>query len=373
MRWIVSILGCTLFAPALLPVASARAPAPSTPLPSPQARAAAPTNAVSASPQSSTRVGQLVRLQNAAANPIASLVSIPFQYNLNFDYGAGRQTQQLLNVQPTIPVALSGGRTLVTRTIVPLYAQPALGPTAGPQVALGDINPAFYYVPKQGALMLGYGASFVLPSATSSSAGQGKWSGGPALIGVLTHNRSVFGLLLNNVWSFAGNTQRAPVNQAQIQTFVHVSMGNGFGVGALTQTAVDWNAGTHKWTVPFGPTAAQLIKLGDGMGGQIVGGVFWNVVHPAGTGNWTARLQFTILQPADADHNAGAFDAAHGLSWRPSEKCTELDRVRVIGVPLGYYGVRVSNGRGPRVAHPRQRNCESGRLRERGNCSHAPR
>ncbi len=242
--------------------------------------------------------GQLVRLQNEAANPIANLIDVPIQYNLNFDYGAYRLAQQLLNVEPSVPFALGGDRTLIVRTVLPFYAQPAYAPGTASQLAVGDVNPDVFYVPKQGALMIGYGGAFFIPTGTSPSTGAGKWSAGPSAIVVITEKSTVIGLLVDNVWSVAGNSARSPVNQAQIQAFAHFAQGHGFGIGIYSDSSVNWNApGSDKWNVPFGPTAAQLVKLGGRAEGQIVGGIFWNVVHPVGNGNWTARLQFNILQP----------------------------------------------------------------------------
>lgn len=242
---------------------------------------------------------QLVRLQNKAANPIATLIDVPFQYNVNFDYGPYRRVQQLLNVEPSVPFDLGGDRTLIVRTVLPFYSQPATGPGVASQLAIGDVNPDVFYVPKQGALMMGYGGALFIPTGTAPSTGTGKWSAGPAAIVVVTEKSRVIGLLVDDVWSIAGDSARNTVNQAQFQAFAHFAQGHGFGIGVYSDTTVNWNApGSSKWNVPFGPTAAQLVKLGGGTAGQIVGGLFWNVVHPAGNGNWTARLQFNLLRPA---------------------------------------------------------------------------
>ncbi len=256
------------------------------------------TNGASPSP-SPTPLGEagLVKLQNEAANPIADIVSIPFQYNLNFNYGTLRLAQQVLDVEPIIPAQLGGGHVLINRVVLPIMVDPPIGPAAPLAMGLGDINPQFYYVPHQGPVMVGYGAALVAPTG-SPALGQGKWSAGPDAIVVVTEANRVYGLLVNNVWSFAGDPNRGAVNQGFIQAYAHFSQGHGLGIGVESTTNVDWNApGANKWLVPLGPTIAQLVPLGQGMHGQIVGGAFWNVVRPLGTGTFTARLQFTILEP----------------------------------------------------------------------------
>jgi hypothetical protein len=42
-------------------------------------------------------------LAKKLANPVASLISVPLQYNIDFDIGSEDGTKQLLNIQPVIP------------------------------------------------------------------------------------------------------------------------------------------------------------------------------------------------------------------------------------------------------------------------------
>ncbi len=48
-------------------------------------------------------------LARAVQNPIADLISVPFQNNTNFDFGPRERTQNVLNIQPVIPVSPSAG------------------------------------------------------------------------------------------------------------------------------------------------------------------------------------------------------------------------------------------------------------------------
>jgi hypothetical protein len=266
--------------------------AQSTPGPSPS-----PVTAPAAPDSAASDAAKAAALQAAAANPIASMVSVPFQYNLNFNYGPYRQTQQVLNVQPVIPTDLGGGHTLISRIVTPLVALPALGPGVGPQVGLGDLNPQFFYVPKQGAVMLGYGPALLLPTGTSQWVGSGKWGIGPTAVVVVSGKGVVYGVLANNIWSVAGDPSRAAVNQALYQLFSSWTLQRGWSVGVTTTTTVNWNAaGSNKWNVPLGPTFSKLVRSGDTTS-QIGGAFFWNTVRPAGGATWTARMVWTLLYP----------------------------------------------------------------------------
>lgn len=276
---------------AMFPIAAV-AQAPPSPAPAPAASPAAASPA--AAPGDAAKDAAL---QAAAANPIASLISVPFQYNANFNYGAYRQTQQVLNVQPVIPTSLGGGATLISRIIVPFVALPAIAPGVGSQVGLGDINPQFFYVPKQGAVMLGFGPTFLLPTGTSQWVGSGKWGVGPNAVVVISGKGVVYGLLANNIWSVAGDPTRTAVNQALYQAFSSWTLARGWSVGVTSTSTANWNApGTNKWNVPIGPTFSKLIKSGDTTS-QLGGAVFWNAIRPAGGATWTARMVWTLLYP----------------------------------------------------------------------------
>ncbi len=238
-------------------------------------------------------------LELQAQNPISTLARIPFQYNARFNYGYARLAQQTLNVQPAYASQLGGNQLLVTRVILPIRADPPRTPNGTAEVGIGDLNAQLYYVPKEGATMVGFGPAFLLPTASSAGLGSERWSAGPDFAIAIARPKSLFYVLMYNVWSFAGDPTRKAVNRGNIQPNASWSLGNGFSLGFTSSTTVNWTAtGANKWTVPFGPTWSQLVDLGSGSKGTIGGGFFWNVVHPVAYGpTWTARMTFTLLFP----------------------------------------------------------------------------
>src|SRR5215469_8985853 len=82
-------------------------------------------------------------LQKATQNPVASLISVPLQNNTGFDIGPFNRNQNVLNVQPVIPIRVSENWNLIIRWIVPIISQPAPG-TANLQVfGIVENTPAF--------------------------------------------------------------------------------------------------------------------------------------------------------------------------------------------------------------------------------------
>ena len=81
---------------------------------------------------------QASALAKTVQNPIASLVSLPFQYNINTNVGEFERTQTTLNIQPVVPFKLGDKANLITRTIIPVTSWP-VGET-GSVFGFGDIN-----------------------------------------------------------------------------------------------------------------------------------------------------------------------------------------------------------------------------------------
>ena len=64
-------------------------------------------------------------LARAVQNPIASLISLPFQNNTGFNFGPQDKTQNIMNIQPVWPFELNEDWNVITRTILPVVSQPA--------------------------------------------------------------------------------------------------------------------------------------------------------------------------------------------------------------------------------------------------------
>jgi len=237
-------------------------------------------------------------LAKKAQNPIANLISVPFQNNTNFGVGPVDRTQNVLNIQPVIPVSISKDWLLITRTIVPVILQPVPPQGGGSTFGLGDINPQFYFVPKTDSpITWGIGPTFVFPTATSQVLGQGKWSIGPAAVIVVISGPFVYGAVANNVWSFAGDGNRTNVSQLLFQPFINYNLDKGWYLVSSPILTANWEAsGGDQWTVPLGGGFGRVFAIGK----QRVNATlqaYWNVAKPNGGPDWSLRAQFQLLFP----------------------------------------------------------------------------
>jgi hypothetical protein len=235
-------------------------------------------------------------LRDAAQNPIANLISVPFQNNTNFSVGPYHQTQNVLNIQPVVPFHLTDDWNLITRWITPIVYQPRVSPQDGPEFGLGNIQPAFYLSPaKPGAIIWGVGVQTWLPTATDKTLGVNKWGAGPAAVALTIQDPWVYGVLINNVWA---GTSGQRVNQMLIQPFVNYNLPDGWYLTSSPIITANWLAPeSDRWLVPLGGGFGRLFKIGKlPVNTQVQ--AFYDVARPTGAASWTLRFQLQFLFPS---------------------------------------------------------------------------
>jgi hypothetical protein len=238
------------------------------------------------------------KLRKAALNPVASLISVPIQENWSFGIGPNDRVQNVLNIQPVIPVSLAKDWNLIVRWITPVIFQPISSTTDQGVYGLGDMNPSFFVSPKQSKVIWGVGPTFVLPTATNSQyLGQAKFSMGPTAVFLVQPGKWTFGALVNNVWSVAGPSDRADVNQMVLQYFINYNLNKGYYLTWQPTMTANWEVeGDGRWNVPLGGGIGRIMKIGAqpvNVGMQVYG----NAVHPPGASPWSFRAQFVMLFP----------------------------------------------------------------------------
>ncbi len=245
-------------------------------------------------------------LQKAVQNPVASLISVPVQNNNNFGIGPDGRVQDVLNIQPVIPARVSANWNLISRIITPIIYQPTVSQSLRPggqsvnqgAYGFGDLNPTFFLSPaKPGKIIWGVGPAFVLPTATNPVLGQGKWSIGPSIVVLTQPGHWTLGALINNVWSFAGQSSRPDVNQMVFQYFINYNLKKGWFITWQPTLTANWEADNGgRWVVPLGGGIGRIMKLGF-QPVSLTAQVYGNAVHPPGASPWGLRLQIAFLFP----------------------------------------------------------------------------
>ena len=237
-------------------------------------------------------------LAKKTQNPVSDLISVPFESNFNFGVGPNDDLQYILNVQPVMPFRLSEDWNLITRTIIPLIDQPELGPGVGDVFGLGDIQLSLFLSPaKSGALIWGIGPIFQFPTATDDALGSDKWSAGPTAAALTIRGPWVVGALVNHLWSFAGDDDRADVNQTLIQPIVTYNLPGGWFLTSVPYITANWETdGDDRWTVPIGIGVGKVHRFGTLPVGLELAS-YYNVVRPDAAAEWNLRFRINLLFP----------------------------------------------------------------------------
>jgi hypothetical protein len=235
-------------------------------------------------------------LAKKLANPIADLISLPIQSNIDFGVGPGDGTVSRTNIQPVIPFELSEHWNLISRTILPVIDQEGLAP-AGDSLdvfGLGDTTQSLFFSPKESLAIWGVGPAFLLPTATDDLLGTGKWAAGPTAVVLRQEGPWTLGALANHLWDFAGDSSRDSVNATFIQPFVAYILPTHTTFSLNTEASYDWT--NDQWTVPINFQVSQLFKIRGQIMQAFVGARYY-AEKPDNGPEWGLRFGLTFLFP----------------------------------------------------------------------------
>jgi hypothetical protein len=137
-------------------------------------------------------------LAKLAQNPVGNVISLPFQNNTNLNFGPNKGTQNILNIQPVIPVEIDKDWNIITRTILPVVWNPSLGPDDSATSGIGDLQlTAFLSPANPGHLIWGVGPILQAPTNSNPELGNKNWGLGPSVVVLHLRQREplVYGVL----------------------------------------------------------------------------------------------------------------------------------------------------------------------------------
>ena len=236
-------------------------------------------------------------LAKLAQNPVGNLISVPFQNNTNFNVGSQDRTQNILNIQPVIPIHVSTEWNIITRTILPVISQPA--PSDDRTNGIGDTVFTAYLSPANpGKWIWGAGPVVQIPTNSDEYLGNKNWGIGPSVV-VLHLDKGdpwVYGALANNIWSVSDNNQGGSYNNGLIQPFVNYNFSS-FYLTSSPIATVNWKADSgQQWTVPLGGGIGKIIHIGK-LPVNVQLAAYYNVVTPDDGPDWQLRAQVQFMFP----------------------------------------------------------------------------
>ena len=236
-------------------------------------------------------------LAKESQNPIGNIISLPFENNFDFGVGPEDALVYKLNLKPVYPMTF-GKVNLINRFILPVIYQEERFEGEGSEFGLGDFTyQAFFSPAKLVKIIWGTGPAFIFPTNTDDRLVVDKWSAGPAVVALAKPGHWLFGTLVQNVWSYAGDSDVPDVNFFSFQYFINYNFKNGWYISSTPTITADWEADSdERWTVPIGGGVGRLVKFGKQPVDLKLQG-FYNVENPKGTADWSLQLQVKLLFP----------------------------------------------------------------------------
>ena len=220
---------------------------PAHPFPSLQAlrvTGASPASKVSPAPTASPASTQPwegggdrshANLVGRAIDPISNLGRVELEEAFNPSYTNSRSSGNTFSIKPVIPITSKDFPDQLLRVNIPIQW------SAGRQTAMGDVQVFDLFGDAQEWGRLGFGPVFVLPTANTRAAGDGKWQVGPALGFVYTRvPHACLGFLAQNPISVAGDPARKEVNHLWFQPLLTWQVGRGWYLVSDGQMTFDW-------------------------------------------------------------------------------------------------------------------------------------
>lgn len=239
-------------------------------------------------------------LAKKTQNPIASLMSVPFQYNYDHKMGPeGEGEKASLYIQPVLPFSLNNEWNLITRTILPVVDQQDIMPDGSlDESGVGDLVVSFFFSPREptaSGWIWGAGPVLLAPTASDELLGNEKWGAGPTAVALKQQNGFTMGALVNHIRSFTGDDDRDDVDISLLQPFFSYTTHTYTTVGINTESTYDWEA--EEWSVPIHLTVSQMLKLGGQILSVSAGARYWADSPQYGPDDMGYRIAMTLLFP----------------------------------------------------------------------------
>jgi hypothetical protein len=240
---------------------------------------------------------------------------VPFQFNWEQPVGPDKDSRFVMNFQPVIPMGLTEDWNMILRWIMPYIGQPALFEGGTPASGLGDIVASVFFSPAKAGKYFswGLGPVFMLPTNANAVLGSSKWAVGPTFAIIRQDGGWSYGLLANQLWSFAGDdrsggVERGELNISLIQPSVSYRTKQHITLGVSVEATANWrlysqgpsgrleDAEGNQWTIPIMLNVSKLTKFGP-LPMSIGGGVGWFATGPSDAPSWRLRMSGAILLP----------------------------------------------------------------------------
>ncbi len=238
-------------------------------------------------------------LAKQLSNPIAALISVPIEFDTWSKIGPVDDGDRLtIMAKPVIPISLNEKWNIISRTIIGYVDQEDIFPDVGSQSGISDTLQSVFFSPKEptdGGWVWGVGPVLLLPTASDALLGSEKYGAGPTGVALKQAGPWTYGMLVNHVWSFAGDDDRSNISNTFMQPFVAFNTKTKTTFTIMTESSYNWE--NEEWSVPINIILSQIVKIGPQSIQLRVGARYWADSSPSDPEGWGGKLAVVFLFP----------------------------------------------------------------------------
>lgn len=264
--------------------------------PSDRAQEPSSQSASPAAPAPGSGASDSAELAKKLSNPVASLISVPLQFNYDEGYGPKDAERMTLNIQPVIPLSISEDWNLIIRTIIPVIYQGSVAEGLDSEFGIGDTVQSFFFSPKEPVRgwILAAGPVALWPTGTDPQLRSEQLGFGPTALALRQSHGWTYGMLVNHLWGVTESDDHPDVNATFLQPFVSYTWPTATTLTLNTESTYDW--ASEQWNVPINLMAGQLVKFRNQPVQFTIGGRYY-ADSPDGGPEWGLRFVVTFLFP----------------------------------------------------------------------------
>jgi hypothetical protein len=246
-------------------------------------------------------------LRDLARNPVGDAIKVPLTGSFSFDAGPYHRTASSLQALPLIPLQVTGNWLLIPRISAnPVVYQPDVTSKSGGITGMADTVATVFLTPAHpGWFIWGIGPSLLIPTATHSDLGGGKWDIGPSVAAVIQPKWGGFWIAAQNLWSLPVDPLRPAVNQLQIEVSFNINLPHDWYLFTNPTLNANWDdSGDGRWLIPFGGGLGRTFNIGRQAVDWNVA-LYHNTIRPAPQffPKWQLSSQFTLIYPRKRKSN----------------------------------------------------------------------